>query len=107
MWNPSLVQHFDWPHLLGYHLNLAPQAMTQAAEIARIHPTSPECVWAGDPGVPATIRVNVAEDGSYESVPNPDGPQPYDTVFLLFVDEAEARACLPELWFKPEALGSA
>ena len=101
-WNPSLSQHFDWPHLLGYHLNVAPDAMTVAAAIAVVQPTSPEMVWAGDPGVPRTLPVIDAETGDkVGSTANPAwsaAAPDFETVFCLFVDLAEARALLPELW---------
>lgn len=100
-WNAGLVQHFEWPHLLGYHLNVVASAMTPEAEVARVYPSSPECVWLGDPGVPSTLHI-YDEEGFYESIPNPDEPVPFSTVFLLFVDEDEAKSALPGLWSDPE-----
>lgn len=93
-----IVHH--WPHLLGFHMNITEADMTPAMEVARVRPTSPENVWAGDPGVPQTVHVTY-EDGTYDSIPNPewtpDSPA-YGTVFLLFVDEAEAKRLAPHLW---------
>lgn len=102
MWNASLAQHFEWPHLFGYHLNVARDQVPAEAMIAAVEPTSPECVWAGDPGVPQTVQIHY-EDGTYDSVPNPDwtpDSPTHETVFLLFVDEAEAKLLLPHLWIE-------
>lgn len=103
MFDPSRIQVFDWPHYFGFHANLPAALMTAALEVARVHPTSPECVWAGDPGVPATVPVYDETGEKVGSEPNPAGPQPYDTAFLLFVDEAEARALMGEHWIETDA----
>lgn len=95
-WNASLAQHFDWADRFGYHLNLAPSAMTAVAQVAVIDPDSPECVFAGDSGSPRVLHIP-NEGGTFDAVANPN-PRPFETVFLLFVDEVEAKSCLPDLW---------
>lgn len=100
MWNYSRCIVHDWPHLFGFHMNVTEADVTDEMRVAVIHPSSPENVWAGDEGVPQTVH-QYYEDGSYESIPNPDynADSPgYDTVFLLFVDEDEAKALAPHLW---------
>ncbi|HEY0626688.1 MAG TPA: hypothetical protein VGD10_08130 [Allosphingosinicella sp.] len=57
----------------GYHLNVDPTLFSPELEAYRVFPAEPAQVFAGD--APA-----------------------YQTVFLRFADEAEARVCLPLFW---------
>ena len=78
MFDPSRILTIGMlPGLFGFHVNIDRGLMSPALDVARIFPTTPDMVWAGDPGVP------------YRA-------ESYDTVFLLFVDEAEALALLAE-----------
>lgn len=108
MWNPSLALRFVWPERIGYHMNVdrsSIPAESEAWEAAGV-PLSPETVWAGDPGIPQE-RHPVDEDGNLGSPEaNPDwspSSPAFDTVFLIFVDEADARECLPHLWIEEAA----
>jgi hypothetical protein len=90
------IQVFDWPHLFGYHVNATLDELTPSAEAARVYPTTPECVWCGDLGVPPYIWVPEPDTDYLVSAPTAE-PVPFSTVFLLFADEADALASLPGL----------
>lgn len=111
MWNPSLVAGpFQWPDRVGYHLNVASGHVPEAAAVAIVEPTSPDRVFAGDRGIAFTVPIVDELGNKIGSTPNPvwvrDGARAFDTVFLLFVDEAEARRLMPELWIADVGAGS-
>jgi hypothetical protein len=56
-----------------YLLNIAPELMRPALAPYRVHPATPDVVWAGDVDFTGTI-------------------------FLKFADETTARSLLPALW---------
>lgn len=58
----------------GYHLNVAPQVMTQALQLFAITPKTPDRAFAGA-----------------------------ETVFLRFASEAEAKTYLPDYWIEEES----
>lgn len=102
--DPSKAVKFDWPWLLGFHVNCHISDVTPEMQVAVIHPTSPECVLAGDTGVPRYFHI-LQPDGTVERLANPawtTNSPPFTTAFLLFVDEAEARAIAPHLWIDAE-----
>jgi hypothetical protein len=109
-WDPARVTGpLLWPSLFGYHLNVARENVPDAAMVAAINPTSPNVVFAGDQGVAERLPQMDVDGIKTGSIPNPnystlvDGTpaHPFATVFLLFADEAEARALLPDLWIEP------
>lgn len=100
-WDQSRCIVFNWPDLFGYHMNITEADLTEAAEMVRVYPSSPENVWAGDAGVPASLHIP-QDDGTYIAIDNTANAVPFSTVFLLFVDEAEAQKCLPLLYRTPE-----
>lgn len=70
MWNPALI---DGPITIegdsGYHLNAAPQVVTEALAPYIVSPATPERVFAGA-----------------------------ETVCLRFPSEAQAKSLLPGMW---------
>ena len=68
----------------GYHLNVARSVVPTSAEAFEVapDPSTPVRVFAGD---------ERGDQGRYRL-----------TAFLIFADQAEAVAALPDLWFEPE-----